>query len=98
MPDVWTTNPERLRGMLGENHTQGIRCGEPPRVLTDRDPAWTCVMEWNSADVRWLGDIYIHDVRDIFFSTGSPFTWLFFLIIVCTLAIGVLVGRIAYRR
>lgn len=55
MPDVWTTNPEHLREMLT---AAGIRCAIKPRVITNRDPEWTC--GYDSAG--WIRDVYIHDV------------------------------------
>jgi hypothetical protein len=98
MPDVWTSNPEKLRRMLQQEHIDGIRCGEEPRVIADRDPTWTCVLEWDSPDGRWLGDIYIHDIRTLFTDFSSPFAQWLPVLLLLTLVIGVVVGRITARR
>ena len=58
MPDVWTTNPPKLRNTLQE---AGIICGVESRVLKPRDPYWTCIVDSKG----WLRDIYIHHVDKI---------------------------------
>jgi hypothetical protein len=53
MPDIWTEHPEIVRDLLRE---AGFTCGVEPRVLTGRDPEWTCILDGSSI----AGDIYIH--------------------------------------
>lgn len=98
MPDVWTTNPEKLRRMLQEEHINGIRCGETPRIILDRDPAWTCCLEWDAPEGRWLGDIYIHDVRELFTSLSSPFMLWLVIVLIAMFLIGVVIGRLSERH
>lgn len=62
MPDVWTSNPEKLKNYLIES---GSTCGVEPRVLEGRDPEWTCTYDSKG----WLRDIYIHPVEDFFYSS-----------------------------
>lgn len=57
MPDLWTTNPEKLRDVL---QRLGAKCGAEPRVLKPRDPEWTCHADFE--DVRY--DVYIHSIFD----------------------------------
>lgn len=59
MPDVWTTNPPKLRNMLQE---AGVSCGHPSRVLHPRDPEWTCRVDSDGV----LRDLYIHDFRELY--------------------------------
>lgn len=58
MPDVWTTNPHKLRNYLKES---GSTCGVEPRVLEGRDPAWTCTYDSKG----WLRDVYIHSIHEV---------------------------------
>jgi len=58
MPDVWTTNPPKLRNTMVE---AGAVCGKESRVLKPRDPYWTCQVDSKG----WLRDVYIHDI-DVF--------------------------------
>ena len=59
MPDVWTTNPEKLRNFLQE---AGATCGVPGRVISGRDPEWTCIYDSKG----WLRDVYIHHWTEMF--------------------------------
>jgi hypothetical protein len=55
MPDVWTRYPDLVRDLLKEG---GFTCGVAPRVLKDRDPAWTCIIDGKAIG----GDLYIHPI------------------------------------
>ena len=85
MPDVWTTNPEKLRNFLEEC---GATCGVEGRVLTGRDAEWTCIYDSKG----WLRDVYIHHWSDMFEST------LFLAPVIMGAGIGVLVGLVWGRR
>jgi hypothetical protein len=89
MPDVWTTNPEKLKGYLIES---GSICGIPGRVLQDRDPHWTCTYDSKG----WLRDIYIHPIEEVYFS--SPFLNLLILSLGLGILVGLLWGRRFWRR
>jgi hypothetical protein len=58
MPDIWTKHPEIALGLLKEG---GFTCGVSPRVLKDRDPAWTCII--NGKQIS--GDLYIHHINEL---------------------------------
>ncbi len=58
LPDVWTEYPEIVRDLLQE---AGFTCGVAPRILEDRDPDWTCIIDGE----RIGGDIYIHQADTI---------------------------------
>ena len=79
MPDIWTSNPEHLRSFLAE---LGATCGTAPRVLTPRDPEWTCTFDSKG----WLRDIYIHPYWELY--THPMYLWPLF----GALAVGVLAG------
>jgi hypothetical protein len=68
MPDIWTEHPELVRDLLRE---AGFTCGVEPRVLTGRDPEWTCILDGTSI----AGDIYIHHL-DAASSHGVSTLWL----------------------
>jgi hypothetical protein len=53
LPDIWTEHPEIVRDLLRE---AGFTCGVEPRILKERDPDWTCIID----DKYIAGDIYIH--------------------------------------
>ena len=89
MPDVWTTNPSKLKNYLVES---GSTCGVPGRVLAGRDPEWTCTYDSKG----WLRDIYIHPVSELYFS--PPIGSLFVIILVIGIFIGLLWGRRFWRR
>lgn len=61
MPDNFTTNPTHLRKAV---QGLGAECGVFPRVISSRDPEWTCYMD---SDI-WQGDIYIHSISEFFFA------------------------------
>jgi len=65
MPDVWTKHPVIVRDLLKEG---GFKCGVAPRVLKDRDPAWTCIIDGK----QLRGDIYIHHVDTLRSELGLP--------------------------
>ena len=67
MPDIWTEHPELVRDLLRE---AGFTCGVEPRVLTGRDPEWTCVLD--GANIA--GDIYVHHL-DAAPSSGGSAVW-----------------------
>lgn len=54
MPDTYTRNPEKLRGLLEHG---GFRCGVEARVLKPRDKEWTCHIDGKD----FIADVYIHD-------------------------------------
>ena len=85
IPDVWTTNPEKLKGYLIES---GSICEIPGRVLQGRDPEWTCTYDSKG----WLRDIYIHPATE--FYLYSPFLHLLIL----GLSLGILVGLLWGKR
>ena len=58
MPDVYTTNPPKLRTAL---EGLGAKCGLESRVLHPRDKEWTCHLD----SPHWQGDAYIHSVGDL---------------------------------
>lgn len=89
MPDVWTTNPEKLRNTLQE---AGLQCGVEPRVILDRDKEWTCIYDSKG----WLRDIYIHDVNELL--QHDYFFNLILLIALCALLVGLVAGRWFWRR
>ncbi|MFM1846928.1 MAG: hypothetical protein RL417_402 [Pseudomonadota bacterium] len=89
MPDVWTNNPEKLRGYLVES---GSRCGVPGRVLTGRDPEWTCTYDSKG----WLRDIYIHPAAEIYLS--APAVALFVLFFGAGVLAGLLWGKRFWHR
>lgn len=65
MPDVWTKHPDIVRDLLKEG---GFKCGVAPRVLKDRDPAWTCIIDGK----KLSGDLYIHHVATLKSELGPP--------------------------
>ena len=67
MPDVWTRHPVIVRDLLEQG---GFKCGVAPRVLKDRDPAWTCIVDGK----RMSGDLYIHHVDKLRSELGLPGT------------------------
>ena len=89
MPDVWTTNPEKLRSYLIES---GSICGVEGRVLKGRSPEWTCTYDSKG----WLRDVYIHPVHDLY--TASPFVWLIILVGGLGMLLGLMWGRWFWRR
>jgi len=87
MPDIWTKHPELVRSLLEEG---GLTCGVAPRVLKDRDPSWTCIVDGRMIS----GDLYIHHVDELLkgptqMSLGS---WLFVVF-----GIVALIGRLWVR-
>ena len=98
MPDVWTINPDDLRTMLTK-HEGNIKCGAEPRVLKNRDPDWTCVMDWREGDIYWKGDIYIHNALNPWGGeTASPFALLLLLSMTAAFLAGTLLGIRCGRR
>ena len=96
MPDVWTTNPEKLRRILDRNQAD-IQCGDKaPSILKDRDPDWTCHLAWEEQGEAWIGEIYIHDLNEI----APRFTVdLVVALAVAALTFGYLIGkRLAGRQ
>jgi hypothetical protein len=89
MPDVWTTNPSRLREYLLES---GSTCGIPGRVLQERDPEWTCTFDSRGV----IRDIYIHPVRDLYFT--PPVQALFIVVFLTGLFLGLWWGRRFWRQ
>lgn len=85
MPDVWTTNPEKLRNYLLET---GSTCSVPGRVLQGRDPEWTCIYDSKG----YLRDIYIHPVQELYL-TPPVIAWFVLL-----LGLGILIGLVWGRR
>jgi hypothetical protein len=85
MPDVWTTNPEKLRNAL---EFAGAVCGGEARVLKPRDKDWTCYIDGGG----YIRDIYIHHWSDFLFS--NPFTSSLMLV----LSLGLLVGYMTGKR
>ena len=85
MPDVWTTNPEKLRTVFEE---LGAPCGVEARVLKPRDQEWTCHIDSKG----WLRDVYIHDIREIY--TDSTYI----IPLVFSLLLGLLLGRLWARH
>lgn len=85
MPDVWTSNPEKLRGMLSE---AGFRCGEEPRILRPRDAEWTCVIDRET----WYGDVYIHNALD-FLGNRLALTY-----VALALVFGLVAGYVGGKR
>ena len=85
MPDVWTTNPEKLRTVLEE---LGAICGEEARVIKPRDQDWTCHIDSKG----WLRDVYIHDIRD-YPTLGTDIIPLAFCLL-----LGLLLGRLWVRH
>ena len=81
MPDVWTTNPEKLREYLRES---GSVCGVKGRVLSGRDPAWTCTYDSKG----WLRDVYIHSFYKLY---DQP---VFYLPLVIAAGAGILIGLV----
>ena len=67
LPDIWTEHPELVRDLLRE---AGFTCGVEPRVLTGRDPEWTCILDGGNI----AGDIYIHHL-DAPSSGGGSAVW-----------------------
>lgn len=67
MPDIWTEHPEIVRDLLRE---AGFTCGVEPRVLSGRDPEWTCIFDGSNI----AGDIYIHHL-DTVPGQGTPAAW-----------------------
>ena len=67
LPDIWTEHPELVRDLLRE---AGFTCGVEPRVLTGRDPEWTCILDGDNI----AGDIYIHHL-DAASSSGVSAVW-----------------------
>jgi len=59
MPDVWSANPAKLKGIFIE---LGAKCGVEARVLKPRDPQWTCHIDSGG----WLRDVYIHHYREFY--------------------------------
>ena len=59
MPDVWTTNPQKLRDAI---QSTGAECGVEPRVLKPRDKEWTCHI--HAENISY--DIYIHPVEKLY--------------------------------
>jgi hypothetical protein len=70
MPDIWTFNREKVKIAL---ISQGASCEKEPRVLTDRDPFWTCHIDLEEMDADGVigYDIYIHDANDFFYAPNS---------------------------
>lgn len=64
MPDIWTKHPEIVRDLL---EAGGFTCGVAPRVLKERDPAWTCIVDGQ----RISGDLYIHHMKELTASRAS---------------------------
>ena len=85
MPDVWTTNPEKLRTVFEE---LGAACGEEARVLKPRDKDWTCHIDSKG----WLRDVYIHDVSELQTLSTYIIPMLFALLL------GLLIGRLWVRH
>lgn len=85
MPDVYTSNPQKLKMMLSES---GFTCGVQSRILKPRDPNWTCIVNHPT----WYGDIYIHD--SLAFTTNP------LVIIPCALAfvLGMTLGYFGSKR
>jgi hypothetical protein len=79
MPDIWTEHPEIVRDLLRE---AGFTCGVEPRVLTGRDPAWTCVLDGTSI----AGDIYIHQL-DAASGRGVSAVWALVVLVVLLVAV-----------
>ena len=79
MPDVWTTNPQKLRRAL---EFAGAPCGGEARVLKPRDKDWTCYVDGGG----YIRDIYIHHWSD--FLKSDPFT----SILMITSCLGILFG------
>ena len=89
MPDVWTTNREKLKNYLIES---GSTCEVPGRVLEGRDPYWTCTYDSKG----WIRDIYIHPVEDFYFS--APFGSIIVLAWAAGLFLGLLWGKRFWRQ
>lgn len=70
LPDIWTDHPEIVRDLLRE---AGFTCGTEPRVLTGRDPEWTCIVDGTSI----AGDIYIHRTDTLSSGDGVSAAWAF---------------------
>jgi hypothetical protein len=90
MPDVWTTNPPKLRKAL---ELEGATCGVEPRVLKPRDSEWTCHI--NGDPISY--DVYIHDVRDLT-SSWDGFLPLFVLCGGIGVLLGLYWGKLFWRR
>jgi hypothetical protein len=84
MPDLWTTNPLKLRTAL---ESVGATCGVPPRVIESRDPEITCYFD--TGGVR--RDIYLHSVYEIHLSALFLLPLGFGMALSCIL--GLMVGR-----
>lgn len=70
MPDIWTKHPEIVRALLQEGGVHLRRC-PAPRVLRDRDPAWTCIIDGKTL----RGDLYIHHVEALTQAPGQAGPW-----------------------
>jgi len=82
MPDVWTTNPEKLRNFLNEC---GARCGIESRVLKPRDPEWTCGYDSKG----WVRDVYIHPVTELYY---------FWPMVLVAAIVGIFIGLLWGKR
>jgi hypothetical protein len=96
MPDIWTTNPEKVRRMISEVCGQ---CGVESRVLHPRDPAWTCQIDLPPGKVLPDGtigwDIYLHRLEELW--TMPPFSSLLVLMFCGGVLLGVLWGKRFWR-
>jgi hypothetical protein len=89
MPDVWTTNPVKLKNYLEES---GSVCGIAPRVIKNRDPYWTCTYDSKG----WLRDVYIHNYQE--FYQDRLFTGPLIIFFITGIFIGLLWGRTYWRN
>jgi hypothetical protein len=65
MPDIWTKHPEIVRDLLKAG---GLKCGVEPRIVKDKDPSMTCVVDGENL---W-GDIYINHVKELTAEPARP--------------------------